>query len=58
MTDFSSVQKNMEIGFGNGKHLSGYFDLNPELTITGIDFPEYMCEEAEDFIQILSKMRD
>lgn len=49
MIDWSSVQRVMEIGFGNGKHLSRYIDRNPELTVTGVDFSKEMCESARTF---------
>lgn len=49
MADFSSVQQILEIGFGNGKHLSKYFELNPDITVTGIDFSKEMCKEARGF---------
>lgn len=37
----------LEIGFGNGNHFPEYFDLEPDLKLTGVDFSEDMCEEAE-----------
>ncbi|MDR8391367.1 class I SAM-dependent methyltransferase [Aliifodinibius sp. S!AR15-10] len=49
MVDLQSVQDVLEIGFGNGKYLSGYFDFNPQLNVTGVDFSEEMCEEARAF---------
>lgn len=49
MADFLSAHQVLEIGFGNGKHLSQYVDFNPDITVTGIDFSEEMCEEARDF---------
>ena len=39
-------QQVMEIGFGNGLYFPEYFEMEPELHVTGIDFSEDMCEEA------------
>lgn len=49
MIDFTPVQEVLEIGFGNGKHLSQYFELNPDITVTGVDLSQEMCEEARAF---------
>lgn len=46
MADFKSIQQVLEIGFGNGKHMSHYFEKKPDLTVTGVDFSEEMCGEA------------
>ncbi|MEQ8524568.1 class I SAM-dependent methyltransferase [Gracilimonas sp.] len=39
-------QNILEIGFGNGKHFSQYFQAQPQLNLTGVDFSTDMCEEA------------
>jgi ubiquinone/menaquinone biosynthesis C-methylase UbiE len=49
MIGAEETQQVLEIGFGNGKHLSHYFELNPDITVTGVDFSEEMCEEARSF---------
>lgn len=49
MVDTAEAQQLLEIGFGNGRHLSHYFELNPNITVTGVDFSEEMCEEARSF---------
>lgn len=49
MVDTAETQKVLETGFGNGRHLSHYFELNPNITVTGVDFSEEMCEEARNF---------
>lgn len=36
----------LEIGFGNGIHFPQYFRLEPDLTVTGVDFSQDMCDEA------------
>lgn len=36
----------LEIGFGNGKFINEYFLMNPSISVTGLDFSETMCEEA------------
>jgi SAM-dependent methyltransferase len=36
----------LEIGFGNGKLISKFFAINPDLQFFGIDFSETMCAEA------------
>ncbi len=38
--------KVLEIGFGNGKLMSKFFEINPNITFFGIDFSETMCVEA------------
>ncbi len=55
MTDFSSIRRILEVGFGNGKHLSYYVDQNPDLIVTGVDFSEEMCDEARTFHHELIK---
>lgn len=36
----------LEIGFGNGAHVPGLFNLNPAIKYTGIDISEPMIHEA------------
>lgn len=36
----------LEIGFGNGAHVPGLFNLNPAINYTGIDISEPMIHEA------------
>ena len=38
--------KVLEIGFGNGKLILKFFEINPNITFFGIDFSETMCVEA------------
>ncbi|MAL17904.1 MAG: hypothetical protein CL670_06530 [Balneola sp.] len=47
LLDLKPDQKVLEIGFGNGKHFSQYFTVEPGLNVTGVDFSEDMCKEAE-----------
>lgn len=47
MLDLKPKEHLLEIGFGNGNHFSHYFDLQPEVRVTGVDFSVDMCEEAE-----------
>ena len=46
LVDFRDNDKVLEIGFGNGKFFSKYFDKNPNIQIYGIDFSDVMCSEA------------
>jgi ubiquinone/menaquinone biosynthesis C-methylase UbiE len=39
--------KILEIGFGNGKFVSKFFDINPMIHLSAIDFSEIMCSEAK-----------
>lgn len=39
--------KVLEIGFGNGKLIAKFFEINPNITFFGIDFSETMCVEAK-----------
>lgn len=48
MIDFSSVFSLLEIGFGNGDHLHWYFEQNPDIRVTGVDYSEDMCTLAEE----------
>lgn len=47
MLDLSPGDELLEIGFGNGMHFSRYFDIQSELSVTGLDFSSSMCKEAE-----------
>ncbi|GAA5522724.1 methyltransferase domain-containing protein [Aliifodinibius salicampi] len=49
MLETEGLRQVLEIGFGNGRHLSHYFEMNPDVTITGVDFSEEMCEAARSF---------
>jgi len=46
MIDFKTTNHLLEIGFGNGKFLSNYFEYNPNITVYGVDFSETMFREA------------
>ena len=46
MLDLKPHQNILEIGFGNGNHFPQYFEAEPELNLTGVDFSADMCEEA------------
>ena len=52
--DIKDKDQILEIGFGNGKLISKFFEINPTIQFSGIDFSEKMCEEAlksnKDFI--------
>jgi ubiquinone/menaquinone biosynthesis C-methylase UbiE len=37
----------LEIGFGNGKFINKYFEINPNIRFSAIDFSEIMCSEAK-----------
>lgn len=37
----------LEIGIGNGKFISKYFNINPNIRFSAIDFSEVMCSEAK-----------
>lgn len=39
--------KVLEIGFGNGKLIAKFFEINPNITFFGVDFSETMCAEAK-----------
>lgn len=41
--------KLLEIGFGNGKLIPKFFEINPSIQFYGIDFSERMCSEAITF---------
>ena len=41
----------LEIGFGNGKHLSYLFDKHPSISYMGIETSEIMITEAQTYIQ-------
>lgn len=47
MVNLEPNQHILEIGFGNGTHFPEYFELEPEVTVTGVDFSEDMCHEAK-----------
>lgn len=47
----------LEIGFGNGKTIHKFFDVNPYINYYGVDFSELMCNEAiENTKQYSSKV--
>lgn len=46
MADLKAGENLLEIGFGNGKHFPRYFEKQPDLSVTGVDFSELMCGEA------------
>lgn len=48
MIDFKPNQQVLEIGFGNGIHFPEYFEVEPNVCVTGVDFSEDMCEEAKN----------
>jgi len=50
-------QQVLEIGFGNGLYFPNYFELEPDLHVTGIDFSKDMCEEAVKRNQELVKTK-
>lgn len=45
----------MEIGFGNGKHFPYYFEQNPDITVTGVDFSRDMCDAARQNNAVFTK---
>ncbi|HEY1405677.1 MAG TPA: class I SAM-dependent methyltransferase [Spirochaetota bacterium] len=47
MLSFSAGSKILEVGFGNGKFMSEYFKIHSNIHVTGIDFSDVMCDEAE-----------
>jgi ubiquinone/menaquinone biosynthesis C-methylase UbiE len=47
LLDLQPHQKVLEIGFGNGKHFLQYFNAEPGLSLTGVDFSKDMCKEAK-----------
>lgn len=47
MIDLKPNSRILEIGFGNGIHFSQYFEVEPTLSVTGVDFSEDMCDEAK-----------
>lgn len=49
--DFENNEKILEIGFGNGKTIPLFFELNPNIEYYGVDFSEIMCAEALAFNQ-------
>jgi ubiquinone/menaquinone biosynthesis C-methylase UbiE len=46
MINFKNNDTVLEIGFGNGKFFSRYFEINPKLKVFGIDYSDTMCDEA------------
>lgn len=46
--DIKDNSKILEIGFGNGKFISKFFDINPKIHLTAIDFSDIMCSEAKN----------
>lgn len=47
MLELNPGDKVLEIGFGNGMYFSRYFDIQPDISVTGLDFSSSMCKEAE-----------
>ena len=47
MIDLKPNDRILEIGFGNGIHFPEYFEFESDVTITGVDFSEDMCDEAK-----------
>lgn len=43
---FNDGERILEIGFGNGKFISNYFKINPNIIVFGVDFSDTMCKEA------------
>jgi ubiquinone/menaquinone biosynthesis C-methylase UbiE len=43
---FKSGDNVLEIGFGNGKYFGELLKINPEVSITGLDYSQTMCDEA------------
>lgn len=46
MVDFNDNDKILEIGFGNGRFISYYFNINSNIKVFGVDHSETMCYEA------------
>lgn len=46
MMDFNDNDKILEIGFGNGRFISYYFNINSNINVFGVDHSETMCREA------------
>lgn len=46
MIDLAAMHNVLEIGFGNGAFFSGYWAVNSNLQLVGVDFSETMCTEA------------
>ncbi len=36
----------LEIGFGNGKYFGELLKINPDISLTGLDYSQTMCDEA------------
>lgn len=47
--DINEGDKLLEIGFGNGKTIPKFFEINPTIHFYGVDFSETMCAEAIAF---------
>jgi len=45
--DIKGNSKILEIGCGNGKFISKYFDINSNIHLTAIDFSDVMCSETK-----------
>jgi ubiquinone/menaquinone biosynthesis C-methylase UbiE len=43
---FKNGDSFLEIGFGNGKYFPELLKINPEITLTGLDYSQTMCDEA------------
>jgi len=46
MIDFKDNDRILEVGFGNGKFFSNYFNINPKIRVFGIDYSDTMISEA------------
>ncbi|MES2765605.1 MAG: class I SAM-dependent methyltransferase [Bacteroidota bacterium] len=43
---FKNGDSVLEIGFGNGKYFPELLKINPEISLTGLDYSQTMCDEA------------
>lgn len=46
MIEFNDNANILEIGFGNGRFFSNYFNINSDVNVFGIDHSDIMCHEA------------
>lgn len=44
--EINNDDKILEIGFGNGKTIPQFFEINPNCEFYGVDFSEIMCKKA------------
>lgn len=49
--EIKNFDKLLEIGFGNGKTIPKFFEINPTIEFYGVDFSDIMCNEAITFNQ-------